>query len=82
MAICSALVFERDASIPGDNPARQSKLLKYLDSDAVHRDIGMTRDDILRLAAWMDTYRADARGIQPRTREATRSVSRRDAAAI
>jgi hypothetical protein len=52
----SALVFERDASIPGDNPARQSKLLKYLESDALHHDIGLTRDDILRLAAWMDTY--------------------------
>ena len=52
----SKLVFERDASIPGDNPARQSKLLKYLSTDPTHRDIGLTRDDIQRLAAWMDTY--------------------------
>ena len=52
----SALVFERDASIPGDNPTRQSKLLKYLQADSLHRDVGLTRDDMLRLAAWMDTY--------------------------
>jgi len=52
----SALVFERDVSIPGDNPARRSKLLSYLRDDPAHRDIGLTRDDIQRLAAWMDTY--------------------------
>lgn len=52
----SALVFERDASIPGDNPARQSKLLQYLDQDAAHREVGLTGEDLRRLAAWMDTY--------------------------
>ncbi len=52
----SALVFERDASIPGDAPARRSKLLSYLHTDAAHRDIGLSREDVLRLAAWMDTY--------------------------
>jgi hypothetical protein len=52
----SALVFERDASIPGDNPSRQSKLLKYLQADSLHRDAGLTREEMLRLAAWMDTY--------------------------
>ncbi|MHB0956768.1 MAG: HzsA-related protein [Pirellulaceae bacterium] len=52
----SALVFERDASIPGDNPTRRSKLLKYLQTDSVHREVVLTRDDMLRLAAWMDTY--------------------------
>jgi len=52
----SKLVFERDASIPGDNPARNSKLLQYLQSDPLHRDLALTRDDVLRLVVWMDTY--------------------------
>jgi hypothetical protein len=50
------LVFERDASIVGDNPARHSKLLKYLVTDPSHRDVALTPHDIRRLAAWMDTY--------------------------
>ncbi|MCU0959810.1 MAG: discoidin domain-containing protein [Pirellulaceae bacterium] len=50
------LVYERDASVVGDNPARQSKLLQYLASDAAHRDVALTDADVRRLAAWMDTY--------------------------
>ncbi len=49
-------MFERDASIPGDNPARQSKLLKYLRTDPTHTQIMLGDEDIRRLAAWMDTY--------------------------
>jgi hypothetical protein len=52
----SKLVFERDASIPGDNPARNSQLLKYLQADPLHRDLNLSSDQIRRLAAWMDTY--------------------------
>ena len=50
------LVFERDASIVGENPARLSKLLRYLDEDAVHRQIPLSADDRQRLVTWMDTY--------------------------
>ncbi len=52
----SKLVFERDASIPGDNPARQSQLLQYLRTDPTHSQIALADDDMRRLAAWMDTY--------------------------
>ena len=52
----SKLVFERDVSIPGDSPARQSRLLKYLESDEKHREIGLSSEDVRRLATWMDTY--------------------------
>lgn len=52
----SALVFEKDASVPGDNPARNSKLMQYLRSDTLHRDLNLTADDVQRLAVWMDTY--------------------------
>ena len=52
----SKLVFERDASIPGDNPARNSQILKYLRTDPLHRDLNLSSDEVRRLAAWMDTY--------------------------
>ncbi len=52
----SNLVFERDASIPGENPARRSRLLQYLRSDSLHSQIELNEQEIGRLAAWMDTY--------------------------
>jgi len=52
----SKLVFERDRSIPGESPARQSRLLEYLRSDPLHSEIALEDKDIRRLAAWMDTY--------------------------
>ncbi len=56
MATCRPWSSNATPRFPGDNPTRQSKLLKYLQTDSVHRDVGLTRDDLLRLAAWMDTY--------------------------
>lgn len=50
------LVFERDASLVGDNPARQSKLLRYLKDDPTHQDLPLTADDWQRIVTWMDTY--------------------------
>ncbi len=50
------LVLERDASIPGDNPARNSRLLQFLRSDTLHSQIELTDQELRRLAAWMDTY--------------------------
>ncbi len=52
----AGLVFERDASIPGENPARQSQLLKYLQTDPTHAKIPLSDESLRRLAAWMDTY--------------------------
>ena len=52
----SRLVFERDASVAGDNPARQSQLLKYLASDPIRCECRLTPEDLQRLATWMDTY--------------------------
>lgn len=52
----SDLVYERDASIPGDNPARQSRLLKYLRSDPLHSQIELEDHEIRRMTVWMDTY--------------------------
>ena len=50
------LVFERDASIVGESPARQSKFLQYLNADALHRSYALTELELKRFAAWMDTY--------------------------
>jgi hypothetical protein len=52
----ATLVFERDASLPGENPARLSRLLQYLRTDKLHRDIALSDTQLRRLAAWMDTY--------------------------
>ena len=52
----SKLVFERDASVPLDNPARQSQLLKYLRNDPTHQQIGLNDQQMRRLSVWMDTY--------------------------
>jgi len=52
----SKLVFERDASIAGDNPARRSRLLHYLANDPLHRQLEVSDEEVQRLAVWMDTY--------------------------
>ena len=49
-------VFERDASPPGEGPARDSRLLAFLRDDPLHRGIQLTADDRARLHTWMDTY--------------------------
>lgn len=50
------LVFERDQSIPGESPARQSKLITVLTSDDRHKDINLTKEDLQRVITWIDTY--------------------------
>ena len=50
------LVLERDASVPGESPARRSALLRFLASDSRHRDLPLTDDDRRRLITWMDLY--------------------------
>ena len=50
------LVFERDASRPGESPSKNSRLIAYLESDPVHRDLVLSPDDWRRLQTWMDTY--------------------------
>jgi cytochrome c553 len=50
------LVFEKDASIPGDTPSLRSKLLRYLATDDLHRKIDLDPDELDRLYTWMDTY--------------------------
>ena len=50
------LVFERDASQPGESPSKNSRLIAYLESDPVHRDLVLSKDDWRRLQTWMDTY--------------------------
>ncbi|GEM_PF-2026780 len=50
------LVFEKDASIPGESPSLCSKLLQYLAGDELHRKIVLGADERDRLHTWMDTY--------------------------
>ncbi len=50
------LVFERDASIPGFSPARESQLLKFLQTDTAHQDLELVPEDFRRLVTWIDTY--------------------------
>ncbi len=50
------LVFEKDASIPGESPSLCSKLLQYLAGDDLHRKIVLDADERDRLYTWMDTY--------------------------
>ncbi|NLS91104.1 MAG: discoidin domain-containing protein [Planctomycetaceae bacterium] len=50
------LVFEKDASIPGESPSLRSKLLQYLATDDLHRKVILDADERDRLYTWMDTY--------------------------
>ncbi len=50
------LVFEKDASQPGDTPSLRSKLLSYLQHDPRHRDLPLAPTDRQRVYTWMDTY--------------------------
>ncbi len=52
------LVFERDYSRANDGPALNSRLVKYLAEDPVHREVKLPDTDWRRLYAWMDTYGA------------------------
>jgi hypothetical protein len=50
------LAFEKDFSMPGDMPARQSKLLALLTQGTGHKDVQLDADSRQRLLVWMDTY--------------------------
>ena len=50
------LVFERDASLPGESPSKDSRLVAFLETDPIHRDLPLVPDDWRRLRIWMDTY--------------------------
>lgn len=50
------LAFERDRSLVGQMPARNSKLYRLVTAGAGHRDVKLTAADRERLATWMDTY--------------------------
>ncbi len=48
------LAFERDRSLAGEMPARNSRLLALLRDG--HEGVRLDADDLDRLATWMDTY--------------------------
>jgi hypothetical protein len=50
------LAFERDRSVVGDCPARQSKLLALLRAEGGHEGVRLDADSLRRLTTWMDTY--------------------------
>jgi len=50
------LAFEKDRSIPGDCPARKSKLLSFLTQPQGHAGITLDAESLERLITWMDTY--------------------------
>lgn len=50
------LVFERDKSLVGQCPARQSKLLAMLTEEEGHEGVRLDADSFNRLVTWIDTY--------------------------
>ena len=50
------LAFERDVSVAGRCPARESKLLALLTKQGGHEGVHLERDSINRLVTWMDVY--------------------------
>ena len=50
------LAFERDRSIVGQMPARNSKLMALLLSSKGHYGVRLEGEDLQRLTTWMDTY--------------------------
>ena len=48
--------FERDASVPGEGTAANSKLWKLLSQPDGHAGVALDADSIARLLTWMDTY--------------------------
>ena len=52
----SNLVHERDRSIPGEMPARKSKLYALLTAEKGHAGVRLDAQDLQRLVTWMDIY--------------------------
>jgi len=50
------LVFERDSSIVGYCPSRQSKLFTMLTGEKSHEGVRLDSDSYNRLVTWIDTY--------------------------
>ncbi|MHC4084092.1 MAG: HzsA-related protein [Planctomycetota bacterium] len=50
------LVFERDSSVVGYCPSRQSKLLTILTDEKSHEGVRLDSDSFNRLVTWIDTY--------------------------
>ncbi|HAK97194.1 MAG TPA: hypothetical protein DCM87_19945, partial [Planctomycetes bacterium] len=50
------LAFEKDVSVPGDMPARKSRLLAALRDTAMHGTLALSAQDLERLVTWMDVY--------------------------
>jgi len=49
------LAFEKDRSIAGECPARQSKLLQLI-TDTDHYGARLDAGELARIVTWMDTY--------------------------
>lgn len=50
------LAFEKDRSMPGEMPARKSKLMALLTAPNGHEGVKLDADSLDRLSTWMDTY--------------------------
>jgi hypothetical protein len=50
------LAFEKDWSVVGDGPARNSKLLELLTRAEGHYGVRLSGKDRQRFVVWMDTY--------------------------
>jgi len=50
------LVVERDRSVAGNCPARNSKLLALLTAEHGHEGVKLDKDSLRRLETWMDAY--------------------------
>jgi hypothetical protein len=72
-----SLAFERDRSIVGQCPARQSKLLALLRDPKGHEGVRLDRDALDRLVTWMDLYAHRQGHFSPEQETALRELRRR-----
>jgi hypothetical protein len=70
------LVFERNRSIAGETPARQSKLLALLTAEKAHGDVRLDAYSLQRLITWMDLYGQRQGHYSPKQEEELRQFRR------
>ena len=61
----AGLALERDRSVVGETPARQSKLFAMLTAPAGHGGVRLDAESLERLIIWMDTYAQQAGHFSP-----------------
>ncbi|MFV1964890.1 MAG: discoidin domain-containing protein [Pirellulaceae bacterium] len=72
----SKLAFERDRSLIGECPARQSKLLRLITAAEGHHDVHLDEEEVERIVTWMDTYAQRVGSFSPEQEHQLRQLRR------